>query len=100
MTTSLHPLAVTGKHYSQGGLAGYCTTNYATLVALMGKPHTCDSDKTTVEWSFVTASGHTFHVYDWKLTTTPMGEYRWHIGGTSEALAAFRRYTGLPTTAA
>jgi len=98
MTTSLHPLAVTGKHYAQGSLCGYVETTYDVLVALMGEPHTCDGDKTTVEWSFVTQSGHTFHVYDWKVPTTPRGRYRWHIGGTTQAmaLAAFNRFTGLP----
>jgi hypothetical protein len=98
MTSSkLHPLAVLGKaDYPSGCLQGHCRTNYATLVALLGEPHTHNGDKTTVEWAFRCANGTGFHVYDWKLEATPMCEYDWHIGGTSaEALAAFRRHTGL-----
>jgi hypothetical protein len=103
ITSNLHPLAVTGNaDYPSGGLQGYCRTNYATLVALLGPPHTRGGDKTNVEWAFRCNNGSTFHVYDWKLPSTPQGDYDWHIGGSSSssssALDAFERHTGLGTT--
>jgi hypothetical protein len=97
--SKLHPLAITGNaDFSSGGLQGYCRTNYATLVALLGLPHTQNGDKTTVEWAFCCNNGCTFHVYDWKQSATPKTDYDWHIGGsTDQALAAFERFTGLET---
>lgn len=99
MTSSkLHPLAVVGAaEHPSGGLKGYCRTTFACLVAALGQPHTDYGDKITVEWAFRCANGTTFHVYDWKESSTPTGPYDWHIGGSSEqALAAFERFTGLP----
>lgn len=102
MTSSkLHPLAVTGPaDYPSGSLAGYCKTNYATLLALLGEPHHRDIDgKVNVEWAFQCQDGTTFHVYDWKEASIPRDDYWWHIGGnTAQALKAFSRYTGLPVT--
>ena len=35
----------------------------------------CESDE---DFDYVTAT-----IYDWKEQSTPMGQYRWHIGGNS-----------------
>jgi hypothetical protein len=96
----LHPLAVLGKAPEPCGcLKGYCNTTYDSLVALLGQPHTHRGDKTTVVWAVRCNDGTTFHVYDWKLPSTPKGPYDWHIGGSSSsALVAFHRFTGLPVT--
>jgi hypothetical protein len=75
-------------------LKGYVTTTYDALVAKFGEPTFTDGDKVTVEWvldfkvvqdgesdedfDYVTAT-----IYDWKEQSTPMGVYRWHIGGNS-----------------
>jgi hypothetical protein len=73
-------------------LQGYVNTTYDTLVAKFGEPTLIDGDKITVEWvltfkvvkdidedfEYVTAT-----IYDWKEERTPMGQYRWHIGGNS-----------------
>ena len=102
-TTNLHPLAVTGPaDHPSGSLAGYCETNYATLLALLGDPHQRDIDgKVNVEWAFQCQDGTTFHVYDWKEPCVPTGRYHWHIGGNNpRALDAFHRHTGLPTAEA
>lgn len=96
MTTTPNPLEVLGPATDAlGCLRGYCTTTYAALVAVLGEPHTRGGHKTTVEWEFYCRDGTTFTVYDWKESTTPLGEYRWHVGGSSKALSAFRQYTGL-----
>ena len=98
MTTNLHPLAVLGATSELGGsLKGYCHTTYSALRVLLGPPHQHNGDKTTVEWAFICNDGTVFTVYDWKELTTPVAEYRWHIGGTDQALAAFQRFTGLKT---
>ena len=94
---NLHPLAVLGRGESLGGLQGYCTATFEQLQILLGRPDPEPGDKATVEWSFRCADGTTFHVYDWKTPSTPIGDYDWHIGGTSRALEAFERFTGLKT---
>jgi len=77
---------------SGSSLAGYVTTTYEDIVAKFGEP-TAAGDKTTAEWTlefkvleddaededdwdYVYAT-----IYDWKESSTPMGQYRWHIGG-------------------
>jgi len=97
--SKLHPLAVIGRTSpSWTWLQGYCTTNYATLVALLGPPHTRKGDKTTAEWAFMCSNSTVFSVYDWKQSATPKTDYDWHIGGSNDqALAAFERFTGLQT---
>jgi len=99
--SKLHPLAVLGRADDpSGGLQGYCLTNYFTLVTLLGEPHTRRGDKVNVVWAFRCNNGTIFHVYDWKLSSVPQGDYDWHIGGNSpDALAAFERHTGLKTQA-
>lgn len=101
ITSNLHPLAVIGPaHHVSGSLAGYCRTNYTTLLALLGEPHERDIDgKVNVEWAFRCQDGTTFHVYDWKEPSIPREDYWWHIGGNNaQALQAFSRHTGLPAT--
>ena len=93
--SKLHPLAVLGPADPTGGLRGHCTTTFNELVARLGKPHIHYGDKTTVEWAFRCHDGTVFTVYDWKQSSTPLGEYRWHVGGTNLALEAFTRHTGL-----
>lgn len=95
---NLHPLAVLGPAdpgTALGGLRGYCTATFAVLVALLGEPHVHNGDKTTVEWAFRCNDGTVFTVYDWKVPSTPLGDYAWHIGGTGQSLQAFTRHTGL-----
>jgi len=95
----LHQLAVVSKaDYPTGGLQGYCTTTFAHLVAILGRPHFLKGDKTNVEWAYRCQDGTTFSVYDWKQPSTPIDEYRWHIGGSGQSLAAFQRFTGLHAT--
>lgn len=99
-TNNLHPLAVLGPAQdAQGCLQGYCTTTFDALVALLGEPHIRNGDKTTVEWSFRCHDGTVFTVYDYKRASTPLGKYRWYIGGTDRALEAFGRHTGLAADA-
>ena len=80
-------------------LQGYVRTTYADIVAAFGEPtygadHSGDG-KVSVEWTleFVIklqdAPGSFIEevivatIYDWKRSSTPMGEYDWHIGGFS-----------------
>ena len=76
-------------------LQGYVNTTYADIVETFGEPTYTSNDKTTVEWTleFVIklqdAPGSFIEevivatIYDWKRSSTPMGEYDWHIGGFS-----------------
>lgn len=105
--SKLHPLAVIGPTNELGGrLKGYCYTTYSALCVLLGPPHVEYGDKTTVEWAFscndgtvFTVTGSQIYAYDWKQSSTPTAEYRWHIGGSDKALDAFHRFTGLNTIA-
>ena len=77
-------------------LVGYAQTTYAHLIACFGPPHEREGDKITVSWGFRCADGTLFTVYDWKESATPLGLYRWHIGGnTLKALEAFTAQTGV-----
>ena len=64
-------------------LQGYITTDYTTLFATFGESMG-SGDKCTQEWILVGQDGTVATVYDWKVSRTPMGLYRWHIGGTSQ----------------
>jgi hypothetical protein len=61
-------------------LQGYVQAHYHQLVAVFGEPDG-GGDKTTVEWVLQFADGTVATIYDWKESETPMGLYRWHIGG-------------------
>jgi hypothetical protein len=61
-------------------LQGYVQAHYHQLVAVFGEPEG-GGDKTTVEWVLQFADGTVATIYDWKESETPMGLYRWHIGG-------------------
>ena len=61
-------------------LQGYVQAYYHQLVAVFGEPEG-GGDKTTVEWCLQFADGTVATIYDWKESETPMGQYRWHIGG-------------------
>ena len=77
------------------GLMGHITTTYAQLVEKFGEPES-GGDKTTVEWCLDFEDGTVATIYDWKEYDTPMGEYRWHIGGkTSEAVYRVYEVMGL-----
>jgi len=69
------------------GLKGYVTTTYAQLVKVFGLPNygpnDLGRDKVTCEWKLTFADGTIATIYDWKLESTPMGVYDWHIGGVS-----------------
>tara|TARA_R110000772_G_scaffold4098_2_gene14534 strand:- start:5900 stop:6214 length:315 start_codon:yes stop_codon:yes gene_type:complete len=97
LISNLPALAVTGKGTGNGtSLQGTVQATYGALVALLGKPHAYNDDKTTVVWCFNLNNGESFTVYDWKTSVTPKSEYAWHIGGNSvKALEAFHRFTGI-----
>jgi len=61
-------------------LQGYVQAYYHQLVAVFGEPEG-GGDKTTVEWVLQFEDGTVATIYDWKESETPMGLYRWHIGG-------------------
>jgi hypothetical protein len=69
------------------GLKGYVTTTYSQLVKVFGLPNygpnDSSGDKVTCEWKLTFADGTIATIYDWKLESTPMGIYDWHIGGVS-----------------
>jgi hypothetical protein len=87
-------MKVLGFEHNEGAdgtsLQGYVSATYAELVAKFGEPTLTNGDKVTAEWvldfkvvkpgeedwDYVTAT-----IYDWKEYETPMGRYRWHIGG-------------------
>jgi hypothetical protein len=64
-------------------LQGYVQAYYHQLVAVFGEPEG-GGDKTTVEWCLQFADGTVATIYDWKESETPMGLYRWHIGGRND----------------
>ena len=61
-------------------LQGYVRAYYHELVEVFGEPDG-GGDKTTVEWCLEFEDGTVATIYDWKEYETPMGRYRWHIGG-------------------
>ena len=63
-------------------LQGHVITTYDTLVELFGKG-LGSGDKTTQEWVLEFSDGTVATIYDWKEYSTPMGLYRWHVGGLS-----------------
>lgn len=85
------------NEYGKNGshLQGYITTDYDTLVSVLGKPSYTDADpyakvncewaltvKVPVEdvdyddWDYVHAT-----IYNWKDGCIPLNECEWHIGG-------------------
>ena len=79
--------------FTNGGSAnmtsykGDVTTTFAELVAIFGKPKygpNADLDKTTCEWVLTYEDGTVATIYDWMATRTPMGHFKWHIGGYDE----------------
>lgn len=92
-----HPLTLISNHPGYGtSLVGYITTTYAHLVACLGAPHERDGDKTTAHWGYQCADGTLCTIYDWKTAKTPLGVYRWHVGGNRlAALQAVKRLTGV-----
>jgi hypothetical protein len=66
-------------------LQGYVTARYDQLVAVFGEPDLTNGDKVTAEWCLDFEDGTAATIYDWKEYETPMGQYRWHIGGKSQA---------------
>lgn len=70
-------------NFNGTSLVGYVTTTYATLEKVLGEPYT-DFDKSTAHWNIQAPDGTVATIYDYKTYSTPVGEYRWHIGGHSE----------------
>lgn len=70
-------------NFNGTSLVGYVTTTYATLEKVLGEPLT-DFDKSTAHWNIQAPDGTVVTIYDYKEYSTPLGEYRWHIGGHSE----------------
>jgi len=68
--------------YADGtSLQGYVTAYYHELVEVFGEPDLTNGDKVTAEWCLEFEDGTVATIYDWKEYETPMGSYRWHIGG-------------------
>lgn len=68
-------------------LQGYMEAYYHELVAVFGQPDDA-GDKTTAEWCLQFEDGTVATIYDWKEYETPMGLYRWHIGGRDHRAVA------------
>ena len=65
-------------------LKGEFPITYAELVEIFGRPNygpNADLDKTTCEWNLKFEDGTKASIYDYRTSSTPMGEYEWHIGG-------------------
>ena len=67
------------------GLVGYVNTTYADLVKVFGQPQQ-GGDKTNSEWIIRFADGQVATIYDWKMPSTPVYDYDWHIGGNTSAV--------------
>lgn len=65
-------------------LQGYVTTTYANLVKELGEPQD-DMDKSNAHWVVEAPNGTVATIYDYKRSSTPWGEYDWHIGGKGES---------------
>lgn len=80
-------------------LMGFVRATYAELTDLFGED-LGGGDKTTAEWALLIEvpavdcntqdySGEMEHIvatiYDWKTSSTPYGEYDWHVGGYSKS---------------
>jgi hypothetical protein len=68
-------------------LQGYVNTTYANLVSLFGEG-IGGGDKTTAEWVLKFDDGTIATIYDWKESCTPMGNYQWHVGGSSRKVVS------------
>jgi hypothetical protein len=69
-------------------LQGYVETTFAKLVKAFGAPtygpdEASGDGKVSCEWCLTFEDGTVATIYDYKEDSTPMGEYSWHIGGTS-----------------
>ena len=66
---------------------GSVRTTFVKLVEVFGQPdhgpNNFEADKVTCEWDLCFEDGTVATIYDWKLDSTPFGEYEWHIGGRS-----------------
>ena len=70
-------------------LQGYIRTTYDQLKSVLGDPVYEDGDdKVTCEWIIKFSDGTVATVYDWKESSTPKGEYEWHIGGHNQKSVA------------
>lgn len=61
-------------------LQGYVRTTLAELESKLGQAEE-GFDKSTAEWSILFEDGTVATIYDWKMPSTPLGLYNWHIGG-------------------
>lgn len=69
-------------------LKGEFPITYAELVEIFGVPDhgpNDQGDKVTCKWKLEFEDGTVATIYDWKMYSTPVDEYDWHIGGHSEA---------------
>jgi hypothetical protein len=69
-------------------LVGEFLITYAELTEIFGSPDRGPydtGDKVTCIWELQFEDGTVATIYDWKMNSTPMREYEWHIGGHSEA---------------
>lgn len=71
-------------------LMGYVTATYEELVNVFGREHFGQSGdgKVNAEWCLEFADGTIATIYDWKESSIPLLEYKWHIGGNSKIAVA------------
>lgn len=88
-----------GGEISGTGLKGYVTTTFDHIKSVLGDPMygpTNDPyDKVTCQWVLTFKDGTVASIYDYKTGKTPMGEYRWHIGGKGKAVEYVTHLLGL-----
>lgn len=67
-------------------LQGYVKTTFNKLVDTIGEPiyPRSGDGKVICEWVMEWEDGTISTIYCWKVSSIPMGEYNWHIGGFSE----------------
>lgn len=76
-------------------LVGYLVTTYNQLLQVLGPIDEEPGEKVNVLWARRNPVGTVYTIYDWKQPTTPLGPYRWHVGGHDErALIAAAEATG------
>jgi len=80
------PMSFThGANTNGTSLRGYIQASYDQLVQVFGEPDIGpddrNQDKVTCVWELQFGDGTVATIYDWKEGETPMGTYRWHIGG-------------------
>lgn len=86
--TSKRDITINEPRRTWSSLKGYVETTYAHITSILGMPMK-GCDKTTAEWFIEdNKSGVFATIYDYKVGSTPMGVYEWHIGGQNHQAVA------------